>query len=297
MFSVCAFCLNQLPTDWSFLSHLFQLIFHFRRHEPKKHVLQIKKSLLIRFKSQPWCICLHCLGRTCASPIRYLISWLQMTSNILSSRYGPQRHLPAQRPHHASSDDDAQKARLKKFYWNGWICDVKMFDDVSQRMEKMVVSDASTTVLQENIQEENIQQVRMKHRHRGLRTKVLIKIKKYMALLVVCEMSPRFLSECLRFQRVLKQEKYFTIKKPKGNCPLMEAMLSVRGWARLFRWRWWSRRGPAGESWTLEASAAGGWRGREGAESEEAERASVQGVGVAASRPLDLLDVLQDHVV
>lgn len=34
-----------------------------------------------------------------------------------------------------------------------------------------------------------------------------------------------------------------------------------------------------------------------GAESEEAERTSVQGVGVTASRPLDLLDVLQDHVV
>lgn len=35
----------------------------------------------------------------------------------------------------------------------------------------------------------------------------------------------------------------------------------------------------------------------EGAESEKAERTSVQGVGVTASRPLDLLDVLQDHVV
>lgn len=47
----------------------------------------------------------------------------------------------------------------------------------------------------------------------------------------------------------------------------------------------------------LETSAAGRWRGWEGAEPQKAEPASVQGIGVAASRPLDLLNVLQDHVV
>lgn len=43
--------------------------------------------------------------------------------------------------------------------------------------------------------------------------KSLIKIKKYIALLV-CEMSPCLLRECLYFQKGLKQPKeYFTIKK------------------------------------------------------------------------------------
>lgn len=46
----------------------------------------------------------------------------------------------------------------------------------------------------------------------------------------------------------------------------------------------------------LEMSVAGKWQ-RLGAESEKAERISVQGVSVTASRPLDLLNVLQDHVV
>lgn len=100
------------------------------------------------------------------------------------------------------------------------------------------------------------------------------------------------------FSKGLKQPKeYFTIKKKTvsiNGCyaavclklitiVLMKMMVYTSSCRpELDCWKCWWQEGDTG-----------GW----GAESEKAERTSVQGVGVTASRPLDLLDVLQDHVV
>lgn len=63
-------------------------------------------------------------------------------------------------------------------------------------------------------------------------------------------MLPVFWENICVFKGLKTRKILYNKKKERKLCPLMEAILSVGGWAWLFWWRWWSRRRPADESWT-----------------------------------------------
>lgn len=127
--------------------------------------------------------------------------------------------------------------------------------------------------------------------------KCLIKMKKYKALFFPPWSISPLLGDNL-FSKGLKQEKY--ILQWKQNMCVVSIYV---GYCWLYWIEWTtSRSGPAHEvrlwqqgRWRGGGHGGGVWRWE--VEAAVAEWTSVQGIGVTASRPLDFLNVLQDHVM